>query len=515
MNHPAPLPPTGAPESIAAIDLGSNSFHLLIAAWDAGGVRVIDHAKEMVRLAAGLDDDRRITPEARKRALDTLRRFGARIRALDPKHVRAVGTNTFRAASDAKAFLEEVRDTLGHSVEVISGEEEARLVYLGVAHSVQPVDGHQLVIDIGGGSTELIVGRGFEPIFRRSLRMGCVTFSEGFFRGGKLTRDRFDAAVFAAANEFAALDTQVRNLGFDVALGSSGTMRAIARICNLEGIADPVTPKALEKLRRMVLDAKRIERLSLQGLSDRRRPSFPGGLAIAMAAMERFRIKELTAVRGALREGVVRDLIGRAEGRDTRDETVHGVQTRFSVDTAQADRVARRLASLRLAVAEAWELTDAHWAQLGDWAAALHELGLALSYRGHHRSSAFMIRHLDMPGFSRADQRAVAALTLNHRRKVRMVDLRDAFGDDAKRALRLVVLLRLAVRLERPRGDVDLPDPELIANGDALTLALPAGTWAERPLLAADLVSEAEQLAAAGIRLTVTPIVAGPSTPGA
>ena len=493
---------TGETETtVAAVDLGSNSFHLLIAQWNGRRLRIVDKTKEMVRLAGGLDGDRKIDEAAQQRAVAALQRFGERIRGMDPSYVRAVGTNTLRAASNAREFLARGEDGLGHRIEVIAGVEEARLIYLGAAHSVQPVAGLQIVVDIGGGSTECVLGEGFESIECHSLRMGCVTFTSKYFPDGKIDLPRFRAAELAAAGELRSIEARFGEVEWRRALGSSGTIRAVEDVLLAQGWSERGVNRAgLDELRTTLLKAGRVEKLELPGLSERRRPVFAGGVAILSAVFERLGVDQMDVSQGALKEGVVRDLVGRFEGHDLRDETVREMQERYQVDTEQAGRVAGRFERLLEQVRQDWDLGDPHWLKVGGWAAALHEIGLTMSYSGHHRHGAYILQNTPMPGFSRDGQRLLAALVLNYRRRFRYEDLRRLAGDDSLQALRVTALLRLAARLERGRGRTAAPELSLRAKGDVLQVAVP-GPPDAAPLLWADLESEKKRFKRADLKL--------------
>lgn len=487
----------------AAVDLGSNSFHLLIARWEGGHLSVLDRNKEMVRLAAGLDADRNLSPEKQAEAIAALHRLGDLLKSVAPENRRAVGTNTLRAARNSEAFLSRATEALGCPIDVISGKEEARLIYLGVSHSVQPVSGNQLVVDIGGGSTECVIGRGFEPLSRHSLRMGCVTYSLGFFADGVIKEDRLRAALFAASNEVSTLQHEFLDTGFEVALGSSGTIGAIQAAGVQEGWSDgPITKDVLGKLQKHLVKAGSIDKIRLKGVSERRREVLPGGVAILSAIFERLHLERMAHADGALRDGVLYDMVGRTTQGDVRDATVKSMQTRYGVSVDQAKRVSRRLENFLDQVGEAWGLADGPWRQMARWAAALHEVGLAINYPGHHKHGAYLIEHSELAGFSLGEQKLLATLIACHRRKLRADAFDDVPGVNEKSALRLTVLLRLAVLVERHRGDDAEPRVTLSVDGRKLSLRLGA-EGGEYSLLCADLVAEAQRLEKARFELSV------------
>lgn len=480
---------------LGAIDLGSNSFHLLIARWDNQRLHVLDRRKEMVRLAAGLDNDRNLSPAKQEEALTTLKRMGELLRGIPASNKRAVGTNTLRAARDAEEFIAHASEALGCKIDIIAGKEEARLVYIGVSHSVQPVDGHQLVVDIGGGSTECIIGHGHEPKICHSLRMGCVTFTQGFFPSGVVKKDRMNAALFAAGNEVSTIQREFVDAGFEAAIGSSGTAGAIATVAREEGWSDgTITADVLGKLRKHMISAGHVDKIKLAGLSERRREVLPGGVAILSAVFERLHVDAMSHTEGALRDGVLYDLIGRMGVDDVRDRTVEALQARYGVSAAQAKRVWRRLESFIDQVGQEWDLDSDQCRKLARWAAALHEVGLVISYAGHHKHGAYLIEHSDLAGFSRTEQRTLAALVLCHRRRFRQEVFDEIPGVSTRRLARLAVLLRLAVHVERMRTDDPSPRVHLKVDGRRIELSVSAPTD-DYPLLAADLETEAEALA--------------------
>ncbi len=513
--------------TVAAADLGSNSFHMIVARWTGGRLHVVDKLRERVALAAGLDEQRRLTPEAEDRALSCLRRFGERLRHMDPESVRAVGTNTLRKMKRSRQFLERASDALGHRIDIIPGREEARLVYLGVAHDVAhavadlPVyddadqgvsgahgrgdpAGRRLVVDIGGGSTECVVGDGFEILESDSLFMGCVSYSQRFFPGGKLSRKAMDKARMAARRELEPIRRTTAESGWVQAVGSSGTILAIEQILTEAGWSERhVTAKGLRKLRKLLYSAGHSEHLDLPGLSDERRSVIAGGVGVLSGVFDSLRIETMETSHCALREGVLYDLLGRTEHSDLRDDTVRRFQERTNVDREQAERVERVALDLLEGVAETWELDSAPTRRLLAWAARLHEVGLALARAGYHKHGAYLIEHSDMPGFSREDQATLAAIVRAHRRKI-STDVFDQLSQPRQNcALRLAVLLRIARRLCRSRA-IETPRPESVkASSSTITVSFADGWLDENPLTRTDLDEEAQLLAAAGITFVV------------
>jgi exopolyphosphatase/guanosine-5'-triphosphate,3'-diphosphate pyrophosphatase len=490
---------------LAAVDLGSNSFHMLVARTHQGHQSIVDRLREMVRLASGLDEHGDLDEASQERALSCLRRFGQRLRDMHAHQVRVVGTNTLRRARNAEAFLAKAEEALGHPVEVISGMEEARLVYLGVSHYLDSKDGGNLVVDIGGGSTELIIGEGYEPKHLESLYIGCVGLSRACFDDGKLTQRRFDRARLAARLELHPVAAAFRREGWARAIGSSGTVRAAHDVAHELRLVDSgVTLAALEAIIERLVEAKRIEDVKLPGLAADRAPVFAGGIAILAEIMSTLRIDHMQISGGALREGLLFDMLGRLHHEDARERTIRAMQQRYHVDTDQATRVEATAAGLLRQVDPSWQLTDERYRQLLIWAARLHEIGLDIAHARYHHHGGYLLANSDLPGFVRVEQRLLAALVMLHRRK-----LDDPFVNDLPVAWRapafkLIVLLRLAVLLNRTRSPADLPPIALTAGKDSLELRFPDGWLEANPLTAADLEQEQGWLGARGFDLRVS-----------
>ncbi len=495
----------------AAVDLGSNSFHLLIARLEHGQLRVLDRHKEMVRLAGGLDRHRRLDGETRQRALDCLARFGQRLAGIPENQVRAVGTQTFRKLHQPSALLVVAETALGFPIDIISGREEARLVYLGVSQGIRDDGGKRLVIDIGGGSTELVIGQGVDPLAAESIGLGCVSISRNAFGDGRISAKRWRRAEEKVRSELRPLTASFRGLGWNQAVGSSGTIRAVQAMVNPgadEGRA--ISRDQVEALSSRLIEFKRIDRIDLPGLSDRRQPVIAGGLLVLKACMDALDIDRLEVSGFALREGLLHDLLGRLEHSDPRDRTVMAMAGRYQCDQAQGERVRDFAMTAFEQVAEAWSLSAVH-GELLDWSSRLHEMGLAISHHYHHLHGGYILEHADMPGFTRQEQQFMACLVRMQRRRIDPAILESLTPRLHRPARRLVVLLRLAICMARGRSDSDLPDFALIADGDSIELALPPGWLAGHPLTAHDLDGETDELARLGAQLTLTEL---PSSPG-
>jgi exopolyphosphatase/guanosine-5'-triphosphate,3'-diphosphate pyrophosphatase len=502
---PRPTPSTEAePRAhFAAVDLGSNSFHYVIAALDQGELVPIDRQREQVQLARGLRGRTgRIANKAQDRALACLARFRQRLEHIPGDRVRAVGTNTLRRARNARDFVARAEETLGHSIEIVSGQEEARLIYLGVSHSLPDHGGPRLVLDIGGGSTELVIGQGFEPIQMHSLAVGCIDYARRFFRRGAISRDAFDEAVLAVEGETQGVRNRLLDRGWDTAVGSSGTIKATAEVLQALGLGpDGITRDGLLRLRKLILGAKNARELALPALSRDRRPIFPAGVAILLGLFELLPLGPLRVAGGALREGVLYDLLGRIRHEDVRQRTIRTFMERYRVEDAQAARVERTALALLLHAPAAWGLDPIHDGRVLAWAASLHEVGLSVALDGSHRHSAYLVDHADMPGFAREEQHLLAWLVGNHRGRVAIEQVEDLPRPRRQAALRLLVLLRLAVLLHRARSPARMPPIRLKEEGEAIAVLFPDG-WLERhPLTRQDLERERERLKRAGVRL--------------
>jgi exopolyphosphatase/guanosine-5'-triphosphate,3'-diphosphate pyrophosphatase len=486
--------------TVAAVDLGSNSFHMLLARAVSDDVVTLDRHREMVLLASGLDAKSRIEASARQRAVDCLRRFGQTLRDLPAESVRAVGTNTLRRMRERARFVTEAEEALGHSIEVISGIEEARLIYLGVVRSISEGDGRLLVIDIGGGSTEIIVGERSRPLVMESLYIGSAALSSTHFPDGEVTKDGWRKATLAVHQELEPIVTRFRRQGWQRAAGSSGTVRTAARIARDAGWCDAdLTAAALDRMRDHVLAAGSIHSLEPMGMTAERAPVFAGGLAILAAAFEALGIERLATSEGGLREGVLYDLLGRIHHEDTRARTVQAMMERYHVDTEHAERVAATAEALLDQVADDWKLERGATVRALSWAALLHEIGLDIAHGHFHKHGAYVIENADLPGFGLAEQELIATLVRAHRRKLPI----ELFEDKPRSWLRLAVLLRLAAVLNRSRAG-DAPTPSLELDGKrSLELRFPPGWLAEHPLTAADLELETRFLEPAGFDLDV------------
>jgi exopolyphosphatase / guanosine-5'-triphosphate,3'-diphosphate pyrophosphatase len=493
------------PDVIAAVDLGSNSFHMVVARYSHGQIIIQDRLREMVRLGAGLDEQGRLQREAVEAGLACLERFGQRLHDMKAESVRVVGTNTLRRAKRKGAFLDRARAALGHPIEIISGIEEARLIYLGVAHTMPSEPGRRLVVDIGGGSTEVIIGEATHAKKLESLYMGCVSMSARCFNDGGVTDKRMKRARIAARLELEPVRASFRNYGWDHAVGSSGTIRSVSDVIRARGNSDGViTPAAVESLIEQAIKAGDVAKLRLPGLSDERLPVFAGGLAILAEVFNAFDIKSMRVADGALREGLLYDLVGRFTDEDARTRSVRAMQGRYHVDAAQSDRVEASTLDFLRQTAKEWQLEEPFAELVLTWAARLHEVGLDVSHSHYHRHGAYLLEHADMPGFPQEEQRILAYVVGAHRRKMHLDALQELSPPWHIKAEYLIVLLRLAVLLHRGRSVAALPKLELQPKGRSLEIVFPKGWLDAHPLTATDLENEIEYLKGANFRLRVS-----------
>ncbi|KJV38075.1 exopolyphosphatase [Acinetobacter brisouii] len=481
-------------ELLAAIDMGSNSFHLAIARVDHGEVKKVVSMSEKVQLAAGLDENKNLTEAAQQRGLACLARFVGRLSSVQPNRLRIVATNALRQAKNGHEFIQQAAEILPKPIEIIAGREEARLIYLGVSHTMAN-GGRRLVIDIGGGSTEFIIGEQFEPLCTESLQMGCVAFTKKYFEDGEISYKNFNKAFVAACKELSAIANYFKAEGWDTVVGSSGTIKACRQIMVNMGWSDEqesVTREGLEKLKDKLLKYKHVSEMEFSGLKEDRRAVLPAGIAILYAAFEVLDIDHLMYSDGALREGVMYDLLGRFKHEDIRDRSVQALIGRYGADPKQAERVVKTAQFLFDSVASKLKLTNED-SDLIRRAAYLHEIGLAISHGGYHRHGAYLLQHSDIPGFSQIDQNHLSHLVAHHRRKLRSESKMDVLKVGGQSLVYLCLLLRLAVLLNHSRSDQMLPAIELEVLDEQqwqLTVSGDAKQW---PLLVADLHDEQEQ----------------------
>ncbi len=492
---------------VAAVDLGSNSFRMLVAqvvnSPSGMQIRPIDTLRETVRLAGGLTDNKLLGNDAYQRGLTAIRRFGERIQGFDPARVRAVATNTLRVAKNASNFIRDAEEALGFPIEIIAGVEEARLIYIGAAHEVPAVQGNRLVVDIGGGSTELIIGKGYEPKLMESLYIGCVSHSLQFFPKGNIDAHAFKEAEFAARREIQVIAGAYLNSGWKQVIGSSGTARALAEIIaenNFNGLSDGltmgrvngssglITRDGLRAMKKELLKHEHVNQVELLGLKDDRRAVWPGGLAIMIAVFDELGIESMEVTDAALRIGVLYDLLGRSQHDDMRFVTVEQFMQRYTVDREQAKRVGNKAAEFLAQLPKPDIENRADNIALLQWAANLHEIGLSISHNGYHKHSAYIAGNADMPGFSKNDQARLAALLIGHAGKLGKLANNTGFYD-----WRMLFCLRLAQVLCRGRSDANLPKVKVSEFNGAYLVSLSKEWVKAHPLTEFSLQKEAAE----------------------
>ena len=490
-------------ELLAAVDLGSNSFHLVVARYEHGSLRLIDRLRDNVRMAMGLHADGSLEPDRRKRALECLARFGQRLRALPSERVRAVATNSVRQLANPQAFLLPAETALGHPIEVVSGREEARLIYLGVAHDLAESPQRRLVVDIGGGSTEFIIGLGFDALETESLQMGCVASTLRFFGDGQFTIKRWRQAQTEIELELQQFAADYRARGWGEAIGSSGTAKSVGSIVQANGWCDQgISASSVARLRDAILDAGSVGNLRLAGLAEDRTQILAGGVAILEAVFATFRLEHMDVCETAMREGLLYDMVGRAMHGDPRTGSVAALASRYGVERAQAARVHYAAMELFDQVAAGWQLGGTERDLLG-WAAGIHEIGLAIAHSLHHIHGAYIVANSDLDGFSRQGQQELAAIIRSHRRKPDRETI-NALPERLRGPVRrLTALLRLAALLERSRTTEPLPPLRLLVEEKTLRLELPRDWLDQHPLTRADFEQERDYFKILDLKLQV------------
>ena len=485
---------------IAAVDLGSNSFRLQVGRVVGNQIYPLDTLKDSVRLAAGLNASKQLDAASQTRGWEALARYGERLRGFEPGAVRAVATNTLRVAKNAPQFLRRAEAALGFPIEVIAGREEARLIYLGVAHSLPDSKRQNFIVDIGGGSTELIIGQHFQPSQLESLYMGCVSYSLRFFPEGNVDKRQMKEAEVAARRELQSISQIYRDTGWDQAVGSSGTAKAICDLLELNGFSDGgITREGLEHLRSLLLVAGNAERLTLAGLRSDRLPVLAGGIAIMSAVFQEFELEHMVFSEGALRLGVLYDLLGRYHHEDLREATVEHFMQRYGVDLRQAARVTKTALLLLAQLTPDKTARDNPDVQLLTWACGLHEIGVSIAHSSYHKHSAYIVAHADMPGFSKRDQALLSRLMLGQRGKLERL---QAVAQESEEWT-LIFCLRMAALLHRSRSNEPLPLLSAATNGRGFQLTFDAGGLDEAPLTAAALAEEQLQWEALGLPLKI------------
>ncbi|MFI3138164.1 MAG: exopolyphosphatase [Methylococcaceae bacterium] len=494
--------PNLLPEMVAAVDLGSNSFHMIVCNLKDGKLQTVDRLKEMVRLASGLDKKNNLDDATQAKALACLERFGQRIRNFAPGSVRIVGTNTLRTAKNARQFIVKAEQALGHPIHIISGIEEARLIYQGVAHSISSNANLRFVMDIGGGSTEYIIGSGNNAQDKESLNMGCVSISNAFFKDGKISSSQFKEAVLFAEQELEPIQQRFNAKQWNEAIGASGSLRAIVEVLKASHWSNNgITQTGLDKLLEHLLKCKHISEITLPELNAERLPVFMGGVAIIYATFKVLGISQMTVADGALREGLVYDLLGRIYHSDIRSETVHMLAERYQSDRQHAARIKQSIQYMLRQLSLFKEEDKENINQFMDWAAALHEIGRDIAHHHYHKHSAYIIENADLAGFSSQDQAIIATIVRSHRRKFELKHFNKLPAPWDNYTPTLCIILRIAVLLHRNRYDIELPDFKITMTKSLVALKFPDQWLEQAPLTHADLRLEAGYLKACDFKL--------------
>ena len=471
----------------AAIDLGSNSFHMLVVREVSGTIQTVARIKRKVRLAAGLDKANHLSAEAMMRGWQCLKLFSEQLQDIPAEQIRVVATATLRLAENAQDFLHPAGQILGCPINVISGEEEARLIYQGVSHTTGGPD-KRLVVDIGGGSTELVTGEGSHATALFSLSMGCVTWLERYFSDRHLAKENFAQAEQAARDMIRPVANHLREQGWQICVGASGTVQALQEIMVAQGMDERITLSKLQQLKRRAIQCGKLEELEIEGLTLERALVFPSGLSILIAIFQELNIEGMTLAGGALREGLVYGMLHLPVDRDIRSRTLLNVQRRFTIDVEQADRVRQLAESFFRQVSSAWKL-DQRCRDLLLSACSIHEIGLSVDFRQAPQHAAYLVRHLDLPGFTPAQRKMLACLLQNQSGSIDLALLTQQNAVPPRMAERLCRLLRLAIIFSSRRRDDTLPAVRLQADDDTLHLTLPTG-WLELHPLRAELLEQ-------------------------
>lgn len=478
------------PREIAAIDLGSNSFHMVVARVVGQGLQIVSRHKQRVRLAAGLTKDNKLDEEAIDRGIECLRMFAERLQGFDADNVRIAATHTLRIAKNAHAFISAAEEVFPYPIEIIPGEEEARLIYMGVTHT-QPDKGQKLVVDIGGGSTELVVGEHFTPKLAKSKRMGCVNYNERYFKDGKLSAKQFQAAQMAAELKLESVASLYRRLGWEVAVGSSGTIKAVREVVLAMGHDDgEINRKRLDAIIEKLLAFKNIDDIDLPGLAEERKPVFAAGLAILSGVFNALRLNAMIFSDGALREGLLYEMEDRFQHSDIRVRTAKDLAERYHVDLSHAKQVQEMAESLYTQAEPVQGEKKSELATLLNWAALLHEVGLSISYSGFHKHSAYILNNTNLPGFNQEQQSVLSTLARFHRKALKLGEMPTFSIYKSKHIYPLICALRIACVLSVQRNDEPLPEVILKTDGLKWTLTFPEGWLSENRLLEADLHAE-------------------------
>jgi exopolyphosphatase/guanosine-5'-triphosphate,3'-diphosphate pyrophosphatase len=491
--------------TVAAVDLGSNSFHMIVASLEENGtLKIIDRIKEMVRLGAGLNSRNYLDEETQQRALDCLSRFSQRLQNIHKKDIRIAGTNTLRIAKNSNKFIKRARKVLDHRIDIISGIEEARLVYNGAVYSLADLGEKRLVVDIGGGSTEIIIGKNLNPMKLESLHMGCVSITKIFFSDGVITKSRLKQADIFARQKIGRVKQSYLKTGWDQCVGTSGSIRSISKVLLATGITDgTITDKGLKQLLDQLLDFELTSKIKLDGLSSDRQQVFIGGLVVLNAVFKALKLKQMIASDGAVREGLMLDMVGRIKHQDIREASVKHLALRYDIRQEHADNIISTCEHLYNELTDRWSLNDENHHKLLLWAAHLHEMGLAISHSSHQRHGAYLALNSDLPGFSVQEQQLLSLFIRYHRQKFIPADFKSFSKKFRKKIFRLIIILRVAVILNRSIPDSHEINYTVAAKKKTLIIRFPDQWFEDNPLTIADLENEMAYLSAIGFKLRI------------
>ncbi|MEZ8826766.1 guanosine-5'-triphosphate,3'-diphosphate diphosphatase [Vibrio amylolyticus] len=493
---------TVSPAFYAAIDLGSNSFHMLVVRHISGSVQTMAKIKRKVRLASGLDSDNALSQEAMQRGWDCLSLFAERLQDIPTENIRIVGTATLRTATNVDVFLEKANQILGHKIHVISGEQEAAMIYQGVAHTSGGI-GRRLVVDIGGASTELVIGKGFDSKALTSLKMGCVTWLEKHFKDRQLSEENFNSAISAAKQTISPILEQYTQIGWDVCVGASGTVQALQEIMLAQGMDEVITLAKLKRLQKQAMLSDQLEELEIEGLTLERALVFPSGLSILIAIFELLEIESMTLAGGALREGMAYEMVPKLRQSDIRSRTIESVQKRYQMDIAYAQQVTDTASGLLEQCDQNMWLPEPQAKAILATACQLHEIGLTIDFKQAGKHNAYLLQQLDLPGFTRAQKHCIAEITRRYREQ--LTPMPDQQAISTLSSQRILRLLRLSVLLTHRRDSATQPDVSIKANGNSLELSISKQWLTENPLTAAELEIEASRQSDAGWPLSINP----------
>lgn len=493
-------------QTYAAIDLGSNSFHMVVATPEGDSIRIIDSLRAPVRLAAGLDKSKRLAPKTEKYALETLSQFAQRLRGVPRKNVRVVGTSTLRrAARNSDHFIDEAHDILGKRIEIISGREEARLIYGSVAHTLPKNEQRRLVIDIGGGSTELVSGKGLKPDLLESFNIGCVSSSSSWFGENRIEAKRMKGAIVHAQLELQPLTVAFTKKGWDEVIGCSGTLKATGRLLQELSLTDGnITLAGVRKLQKHFIKARKIEKLELESISKDRMQVIAGGIAIVYAIMKTLNIDQIQVSQVALREGLIFEMIGKNRHTDIQRQTIDNLVKRYHIDTHQSGRVMEIAQTLFTQAEKVWKLDAETDLDLLLWASELHEIGLSVAHSQYHKHGAYLLENSDLLGFTKAEQIALALLVRLHRRKLNLDIIEHLPKSESSRLIPLTILLRLAALLHRSRQASGLDEISFQFKNNKIHFKADKQWFQTHPLTAADLDDEAVHLRNVNMELKIS-----------